>query len=52
MMAGTEIMTVGRLEHMEARVDMGEVDVVLIAGLARKPAWKWIRSRTKSSTAW
>ena len=30
MMAGTEIMTVADLEEMEARVDIGEVDVVLI----------------------
>jgi HlyD family secretion protein len=31
MMAGTEIMTVADLDKMEARVDIGEVDVVLIA---------------------
>jgi HlyD family secretion protein len=31
MMAGTEIMTVADLHRMEARVDIGEVDVVLIA---------------------
>ncbi len=31
MMAGTEIMTVSDLSEMEARVDIGEVDVVLIA---------------------
>jgi HlyD family secretion protein len=31
MMAGTEIMTVADLTNMEARVDIGEVDVVLIA---------------------
>ncbi len=31
MMAGTEIMTVSDLNEMEARVDIGEVDVVLIA---------------------
>ena len=31
MMAGTEIMTVSDLNDMEARVDIGEVDVVLIA---------------------
>jgi HlyD family secretion protein len=31
MMAGTEIMTVADLNRMEARVDIGEVDVVLIA---------------------
>ena len=31
MMAGTEIMTVADLNEMEARVDIGEVDVVLIA---------------------
>jgi len=30
MMAGTEIMTVADLDEMEARVDIGEVDVVLI----------------------
>jgi len=30
LMAGTEIMTVADLEEMEARVDIGEVDVVLI----------------------
>jgi HlyD family secretion protein len=30
MMAGTEIMTVSDLTEMEARVDIGEVDVVLI----------------------
>ena len=30
MMAGTEIMTVANLDEMEARVDIGEVDVVLI----------------------
>lgn len=31
MMAGTEIMTVSDLNEMEARVDIGEIDVVLIA---------------------
>jgi HlyD family secretion protein len=31
MMAGTEIMTIANLSNMEARVDVGEVDVVLIA---------------------
>lgn len=31
MMAGTEIMTVADLNEMEARVDIGEMDVVLIA---------------------
>ena len=31
MMAGTEIMTVADLHRMEARVDIGEIDVVLIA---------------------
>jgi HlyD family secretion protein len=31
MMAGTEIMTIAKLDAMEARVDIGEVDVVLIA---------------------
>ena len=31
MMAGTEIMTVSDLNAMEARVDIGEIDVVLIA---------------------
>jgi HlyD family secretion protein len=30
MMAGTEIMTVADLSEMEARVDLGEVDVVLV----------------------
>ncbi len=30
MMAGTEIMTVADLEEMEARVEVGEVDVVLV----------------------
>lgn len=30
MMAGTEIMTVSDMNEMEARVDIGEVDVVLI----------------------
>lgn len=30
MMAGTEILTVADLDEMEARVDIGEVDVVLI----------------------
>lgn len=30
MMAGTEIMTIADLNEMEARVDIGEVDVVLI----------------------
>jgi HlyD family secretion protein len=30
MMTGTEIMTVGDLNEMEARVDIGEMDVVLI----------------------
>lgn len=30
MMAGTEIMTIARLDEMEARVDIGEIDVVLI----------------------
>ena len=28
---GTEMMTIARLEEMEARVDIGEIDVVLIA---------------------
>jgi HlyD family secretion protein len=31
LMAGTEIMTVSKLDEMEARVDIGEVDVILIA---------------------
>src|SRR6266404_6322096 len=31
MMAGTEIMTVANLDEMEARVDIGEIDVILIA---------------------
>ena len=31
MMAGTEIMTIANLEDMEARVEIGEVDVILIA---------------------
>ena len=31
MMSGTEIMTVADLDEMEARVDIGEIDVVLIA---------------------
>ena len=31
MMAGTEIMTIADLNRMEARVDIGEIDVVLIA---------------------
>jgi HlyD family secretion protein len=31
LMAGTEIMTVADLTEMEARVDIGEVDIVLIA---------------------
>ena len=30
MMAGTEIMTIADLESMEARVDIGEMDIVLI----------------------
>lgn len=30
MMAGTEIMTVADLANMEARVDIGEIDIVLI----------------------
>jgi len=30
MMAGTEIMTVSNLDEMEARVDIGEIDVILI----------------------
>jgi HlyD family secretion protein len=30
MMAGTEIMTVANLDNMEARVDIGEIDIVLI----------------------
>jgi len=30
LMAGTEIMTIANLDDMEARVDVGEVDVVLI----------------------
>jgi HlyD family secretion protein len=30
MMAGTEIMTVANLSNMEARVDIGEIDIVLI----------------------
>jgi HlyD family secretion protein len=30
MMAGTEIMTIANLEEMEARVDIGEIDVVLV----------------------
>ncbi len=35
MMAGTEIMTVANLDDMEARVDIGETDVVLI-GVGQK----------------
>ncbi|MGV3774626.1 MAG: efflux RND transporter periplasmic adaptor subunit [Verrucomicrobiales bacterium] len=31
MMAGTEIMTIAQLDKMEARVDIGEMDIVLIA---------------------
>jgi HlyD family secretion protein len=31
MMAGTEIMTVANLNDMEARVDLGEIDIPLIA---------------------
>ena len=31
MMAGTEVMTIADLNEMEARVDIGEIDVVLIA---------------------
>ena len=31
MMAGTEILTIADLRDMEARVDIGEVDIVLIA---------------------
>lgn len=31
LMAGTEVMTVADLTEMEARVDIGEVDIVLIA---------------------
>ena len=31
MMTGTEVMTISDLNEMEARVDIGEVDVVLIA---------------------
>ena len=31
MMAGTEVMTIANLNEMEARVDIGEIDVVLIA---------------------
>lgn len=30
MMSGTEIMTIADLEQMEARVDIGEIDVVLV----------------------
>lgn len=30
MMAGTEIMTIANLHEMEARVDIGEIDIVLI----------------------
>lgn len=30
MMAGTEIMTIANLSEMEARVDIGEIDVVLV----------------------
>lgn len=30
MMAGTEVMTIANLNDMEARVDIGEIDVVLI----------------------
>jgi HlyD family secretion protein len=35
MMAGTEIMTVSNLDEMEARVDIGEIDVILI-GVGQK----------------
>jgi HlyD family secretion protein len=31
MMAGTEIMTIAELNNMEARVDIGEIDIPLIA---------------------
>src|SRR5207237_7671189 len=30
-MAGTEVMTIADLNEMEARVDIGEIDVVLLA---------------------
>jgi HlyD family secretion protein len=31
LMSGTEIMTIANLDDMEARVDIGEIDVILIA---------------------
>jgi HlyD family secretion protein len=31
MMTGTEVMTIAELNEMEARVDIGEIDIVLIA---------------------
>ncbi len=31
MMTGTEVMTIADLDEMEARVDIGEIDIVLIA---------------------
>jgi HlyD family secretion protein len=31
LMSGTEVMTIANLDEMEARVDIGEIDVILIA---------------------
>ena len=49
--AGTDIMTISDLSEMEARVDVGEMDVVLMQA-GPKGSWKWIRSRTENLPAW
>ena len=48
--AGTDIMIISDLSQMEARVDIGEMDIVLVQA-GQKASWKWIRSRTKNLPA-
>ena len=47
---GTNIMIISDLSQMEARVDIGEMDVVLIQP-DKKCGWKWTPSRTKNFPA-
>jgi len=50
MMTGTEVMVVSDLEEMEARVDIGEIDVVLIEA-GQNAGSKSILSGTENSPA-
>ena len=51
--AGTEIMDHLRsgASKMEARVDIGEMDIVLLQPGPGRPSWKWIHSRIKNTRA-